>query len=442
MKKTLLLFSSILLGVVPVSGQLQQSFFMDYSPISTTYNPALKPTWKHYFGFPVSDLSFGVNTTGINFGDLIFKEGGEYQSIFDDNISDARKNQFLDAIEEKMLLGADVRFVPFSYGFSKGKNAFSISFAQRMDMQMDMPRELFRVMLFGSDAVEGGADVGGLGIEFSTFSEISIGYRRQITEHFALAVRPKLFSGIGYMKITGKQLVMTPEPDQHLQLNLDGRVAGAMKLTIEDGKYKDVEFDADGFGENWGFGADIAASFQWNRLTLGAGVQDLGTISWSKNAQEVTGEGDIDVDPEGDVSFEESLEESLLLTSTPKKFSTTLNATPFATARYSLTEVISAGALLYGTKIGNEYKPFLTLGANLQPTRWLESAVTYSVRQDSYSNLGVALAFRLAMLQLYIGSDNIMSVLDPEKANYVQIRTGISMVFGQGRTLKENRIKK
>ncbi|MGE4569271.1 MAG: DUF5723 family protein [Bacteroidales bacterium] len=442
MKKTLLLFSSILLGVLPVSGQLQQSFFMDYSPISTTYNPALKPTWKFYFGFPVNDLSFGVNTTGINFGDLVFKEGGEYQSIFDEDISDARKEQFLNSIEEKMLLGADIRFVPFSFGVSNGKNAFSFSFAQRVDMQMDMPRELFRVMLFGSDAVEGGVDVGGLGIEFSTFSEISIGYRRQITEHFAIAVRPKIFSGTGYMKITGNELVMTPEPDQRLRLNLDGRVAGAMKLTIADGKYEDLEFDSEGFGKNWGFGADIAASYQWNRLTVGAGVQDLGTISWSTNAQRVTGEGDIDVDPDGDVSFEESLEESLELTATPQKFSTTLNATPFATARYSLTEAISAGALLYGTKIGNEYKPFLTLGANLQPTRWLESAVTYSMRQDSYSNLGVALAFRLAMMQIYIGSDNIMSVLDSEKANYFQIRTGVSMVFGQGRALKESRIKK
>ncbi len=442
MKKSLLLFSFFLLGALPVFGQLQQSFFMDYSPISTTYNPALKPTWKFYIGFPVNDLSIGVNTTGINFGDLVFKENGEYSSIFDENISDARKEQFLNSLEDKMLLGSDIRFVPFSIGVSNGKNAFSFSFAQRINMQMDMPRELFRVMLFGSDAVEGGVDVGGLGVEFLTFSEISIGYRRQITEHFALAVRPKLFSGSGYMKITGKELVMTPEPDQRLRLNVEGRMAGAMKLTIADGKYQDLEFDSQSFGKNWGFGADIAGTYQWNRLTVGAGVQDLGFISWSANAQKVTGEGDIDVDPDGDVSFEESLEESLELISTPEKFRTTLNATPFASARYSLTEAVSAGALVYGTKIGDKYEPFVTLGANLQPTRWLESAVTYSLRKDSYSNLGVALAFRIAMLQLYIGSDNIMSLINSEKANYFQVRTGLSLVFGQGRALKESRIKK
>ena len=235
---------------------------------------------------------------------------------------------------------------------------------------------------------------------------------------------------------------MTPEPDQRLRLNVEGRMAGAMKLTIADGKYQDLEFDSQSFGKNWGFGADIAGTYQWNRLTVGAGVQDLGFISWSANAQKVTGEGDIDVDPDGDVSFEESLEESLELISTPEKFRTTLNATPFASARYSLTEAVSAGALVYGTKIGDKYEPFVTLGANLQPTRWLESAVTYSLRKDSYSNLGVALAFRIAMLQLYIGSDNIMSLINSEKANYFQVRTGLSLVFGQGRALKESRIKK
>jgi hypothetical protein len=437
MKKLIFIFSWVLLGSFSVNAQIQQAFFMDNTPVSRTYNIAMKPAWGFYIGLPVSDINFGVNTTGANFGDLFFKENGDYTSIFDDNISDARKQQFLNDISNDVQMGTDIRFTPFSLGFGNGKNTFGLSFSQRIDLQMNMPKELFEIILFGTDEVAGGTDLSGTSLSINTFSEMAFTYRRQITESLAIAIRPKLLSGTGYIQFTGNQLVMTPEPDPRLSVNITGESAGAMKLLMEDGKYKEVEFDSEGLGSNLGFGLDLAASYERGKLRLGAGINDIGFIKWSKNAQEFTGDGEIEVDPEGDGGFEGSLEESLNMTSTPAEFTTSLNAVPFMTARYDLTGKISAGALLYGNKIGDKFKPFFTLGANFQPTRWLESSVTYTMREKSFSNLGVALSARLGVIQLYLASDNLLSVISQENANYFNARFGLNFVMGQGRTLRQ-----
>ena len=148
--KNLILFLGLqFLAVFAVKAQMQQSFFMDNTPVSQTYQIAMKPTWKFYIGIPLHDLNFGVHTTGANFGDLFFKESGSFTTIFDNNLSESRKLKFLNDIQSHVLMGTDIRITPFSMGWTRGRNSFSLGISQRLDVQMDMPRELFRVILPG-----------------------------------------------------------------------------------------------------------------------------------------------------------------------------------------------------------------------------------------------------------------------------------------------------
>ena len=164
-------------------------------------------------------------------------------------------------------------------------------------------------------------------------------------------------------------------------------------------------------------------------------MNDIGYLKWKENAQELTGTGDLDFNDDQSVS--DAMDESLYLTTTPKTFRTTLTAVPYVSARYQLTKAISGGALLYGNKIGDQYKPFLTLGVNLTPVRFLETAFTYTIREKSFTNLGVAFSGRIGPIQLYVATDNILSVIDHEKANAFNVRTGLNFLFGQRRALKK-----
>ena len=266
MKKLFLLFSLALLASGPSLAQMQQAFFMDNTPVSRTYNVVMKPTWGVYIGLPMSDLNLGVNTTGANFGDIFFKEDGDYVTIFDDNLSDARKQKFLDDIDDDVLLGTDLRYTPFSLGITAGKSSFGFSISQRLDIQSNMPREFFEAVLMGTDVIADGTDMSGLSLSLNTFTEIGLSFRRQITDNLAVAIRPKVLSGTGYLKVNGNELVID---NDRLSVDMTGQIAGAMKLTInEDGTYEDVEFDDQSFGKNLGFGVDLGVSYKIKKLDL------------------------------------------------------------------------------------------------------------------------------------------------------------------------------
>ncbi len=179
---------------------------------------------------------------------------------------------------------------------------------------------------------------------------------------------------------------------------------------------------------------DLGASYKIDKLDLTVGVNDLGYIKWKENAQALTGTGDLYIDDDEDIS--DAMDEDLYLTSTPKSFRTSLTAVPYVSARYQLTKAISGGALLYGNKIVDKYKPFLTLGVNLTPARFLEAAITYTMREKSFTNLGAALSGRFGPIQIYLATDNILSAIDHEKANAFNVRTGLNFLFGQRRALK------
>jgi len=284
----------------------------------------------------------------------------------------------------------------------------------------------------GTDAVADGTDMSGMSLAINTFTEIGILYRRQINDHLAVAIRPKILSGTGYVEINGNELVID---DEKLAVDITGQIAGAMKLTIGgDGKYEDIEFDDQSFGKNIGFGVDLGASYSLNKLDLTIGVNDIGYLKWKENAAALTGTGDLDIDEDEDVG--DAMEEALYLTSTPKSFRTSLTAVPYLSARYQLSKAVSGGALLYANKIGDSYKPFLTLGVNLSPVRFLETAFTYTLREKSYTNLGIALAARLGVIQLYVATNNILSAIDHEQANAFNVRTGLNFLFGQRKALK------
>lgn len=435
MKKIILLFSLFLLVSASSIAQMQQAFFMDNTPVSRTYNVAMKPTWGVYIGIPLSDLNLGVNTTGANYGDIYFKDGSDRKTIFDSDLSQTRKDKFLADIDDDVLLGTDLRITPFALGISIGKSSYGFSVSQRLDIQSNMPRDFFDAILNGTDAVDVGTNMSGLSMSMNTFTEIALSYRRQINDKVAVAIRPKVLSGTGYMEVIGNDLsIVQTGSGKRMVADITGKIAGAMKLTINDNKFDSIKFDDQSFGKNIGFGVDLGATYKLDKLDLTIGVNDLGYIRWKENAQELTGNGYLEV--ADNENFDDAMRSDLIMTAEDKTFKTNLNAIPYASARYQLTKAVSGGALLFANKIGDKYKPFLTLGANLTPTRFLEAAVTYTLRDQSYTNLGAAVSIRLGGLQIYLATDNLLSVINPEKANYFNVRTGLNFVFGQGRALK------
>jgi hypothetical protein len=94
-----------------------------------------------------------------------------------------------------------------------------------------MPRAFFEAVLMGTDEVADGTDMSGMSLAINTFTEIGILYRRQINDHLAVAIRPKILSGTGYVEINGNELVID---DEKLAVDITGQIAGAMKLTIGD----------------------------------------------------------------------------------------------------------------------------------------------------------------------------------------------------------------
>ena len=69
----------------------------------------------------------------------------------------------------------------------------------------------------------------------------------------------------------------------------------------------------------------------------------------------------------------------------------------------------------YMLNVNKDFLKFLTLGVN------------YSVRNQSYNQLGANILLKLGPVVWFMGSDNVISFLQPEGARYTNVRMGMTL---------------
>ncbi len=472
----------LLLAMIFANGSAQNSQVM-YNmnlPQNHMLNPALRPTNQLYIGLPLlSGTAININNNFFNFNDVFMKDPSS-DSIITILHPDYDIDEFIAKINNKNYLEPSGSIQLLGAGFTVGKGSYVfIDVNERFEGNLVVPGDLFKLALKGNEGFVGSKiDLSTLRGDFKYYHEAGVGFSKNFTNKLRIGVKGKVLFGIAALSIDNRDLGITVNDDFSHEINADLSVNVSAPLIVDkdsEGNIESIEFDDSGFDtssglidffsgtKNLGMGIDIGATYDiTDKFMVSAAVTDLGLIKWKKSVTNFNAEsrflfdgldmldvinGTKTIDEVGEEMLD-SLKNSFEVTDTYAPFTTWLPLGVTLGGTYNLTKSLSLGLLSYTKVIEGQLRETVTFSGNVNLSTAFSAAATYSISNNRYDNLGLGLAARAGVFQLYVLADRIpltwfkienSPVPLPSKWNTLNLRFGLNLVFGNKINQREDK---
>ena len=457
-----------------IGQQVNTLYFMNNVPERNAYNPAFQPVHNVYIDLPLMpNFRFDVGNSSLTFSDLVFSKkinGVDSTITFLHPEAQGKKDDFYNKLSKTTRLYGDLTFNLIGFGFRVKRNYFTVDVSQKVTSGFYMPRDFFRLALYGTGKGSGGYsdefDLSRLGVQASVYTEFGLGYSRKLNDKLTVGGKIKYLIGQANINTDIKDFKLTAGADRWA---ISG--AGTLNASLP---LVDIPFGADGMldlanlnpevnteslsdikeitelvlSSNTGFGVDLGATYNiLPRLQLSAALTDLGFIRWRSNLTNANmqvgfeTEG-IDYRPGDEVEDKldtllQKLEDAFVSTGTHNSYSTALSTRLNVGAEYSVVNNKIGFGLLSSTLYTNKsLYTDLTVAANLRPCNWFSTSFSYSLLNGRLSNLGFGAQLRVMPFNMYLAIDRIpltfasKSLPVPTQLKGVNLQAGLVWVIG------------
>lgn len=423
------------------------SYFMDNSTHKHLLNPALTPV-RGYFSIPVAG-AFDVNIkTNLSLNRFLFPANTESDGMLRTFLHPTvGSDEFLGGLSENNYLDLNQRASLFSLGFWAGRSFWTLDIAERINTNVNLPKELFSFLKNGMSTSNTVYDINDLGVNMSVLAEASLGTSFMLGKSLRIGGKAKFLGGAAKLKAGIDNMHMSLTTDAW-NINTTGlmEVYGAgiqMNKDAEDV----VLFEAPSYNfpgpQNAlaGMGYAFDLGFVWSPvkfLNISASVIDLGgNVKWNKNNIMVaksnsmvsyTGlEGialgttpDAGQDPMGDyitgitedlMNLSKFKDQGAASADVVEKLPMTINAGLELTM---LRNHMSLGVLYSRQMRETENWEEVTGSLNLRPFRWFNLTASYSQFHGNQESFGFALGFVPLLANVYVGIDYVPLHVTPQ----------------------------
>ena len=264
---------------------LRTSYFLESMPMRHRLNPALVSD-RGYISIPaIGNINVATQSNvGLTAFLYPLPDGG--LTTFMNPIVSAET--FLGRIKNRNAVQVDADVSLLSSAFYAWSGFNTIDIAVRSSSDIDLPGSLFRFMKLGMDAPEGSSyQMRDLMLQTDNYVEIGLGHAHPVNDRLTLGGKLKVLLGAGSARthIDRMNVVMNQNKwEVDAQGYFDLSAAGASFETKSDGEINKLDYRNPGVG-GWGLAIDLGMSYELveDHLTLSAGVNDLGFLSWFKN---------------------------------------------------------------------------------------------------------------------------------------------------------------
>ncbi len=423
---------------------------------SYNFNPAFLSSRSQFtFSiFPFAGTSLGYDNqqeiqrmmkellSGIN-------SENEYISLVKNMVNQPNYNQRLES-----------ELLSFTYAAKEGFFNFRISEVESFSASVKGPVSLFMIEPQVKSVVVG--QIQNVPALILHYREYSVGYSTPSNhQKLTLGIRAKLYYGKGAfssgisgsieelaesykleMHGTGKMSI----PEQRAQ-NDDGTITTSPGFTETSVKSYLLNSGNPGFGIDLGFRYKITPQWSFSMSML-----DLGKIEWKNNLNSKNFNGSYflkgsSVQPSlengvkmltktsDSISFTDNLSTIFKVVPDNSKFSTKLPATFYAGLNYQINPAIRINLTERYIKLKSMNHNSLSLTANFELTKKFTVNTGYAAIGNTYNNVPLALFFNQDFGQIYIGTDNLLSVLYPSSSEYSGYSFGMCFYLFRNRTL-------
>jgi hypothetical protein len=405
---------------------------------SNSLNPSVAIDCKWNIGFPVLGNISVATGLPISYSDL--SAGEEYLDA----------DKVLSALKNTNLISSNIGLNIFTIGYRTGDLYFQFTMDEKTTAKFSFSKDLIELMLRGNAQFIGKKIDANFALSLAHYREYGFNAAYNFGDDLWLGARAKLLFGrIGAHSTNNILSLYTGSKEEAyaLELNSDLLVNASFPGTIKtdaDGTVDGLnsDFDVTNFifnPVNTGGAIDIGMNKTFeNGLKVSASILNIGMINWSKNTHQfyqksktaysgktddITNWKDITETLKSSVDFKYAAGET---------FSQWLTPEIMAGVSYPVIEYMRAGATGYAG-ISSAGMPWaLTLTAFTDNTSHIFGALSYTVTQSSFVNVGAGLGVRLGAFNLHVMTDNVLSYLNFVSQRYATFQFGINFKFGCG----------
>lgn len=449
--------------------QINTLYFMKNIEERSEYNPAFQPINNVYWDLPITpNYRFEIGNNSVSFNKIIFNQkvnGIDSTITFLHPAAD--KGDFLKALKDNTRVYSQSTFNIIGFGFRVKKNYFTFNMSQKSSTGIYIPKDFFRLAMYGTDSVISKSfNLDKFGLNSTLYSEIALGYSRKINDKLTLGITLKYLmgqanvstdisklrvnAGIDQWQVEGKGTINSSVPFVNIPFTTSNKI-DMQNITTNSITGSDISNAF--FTSNYGLGVDLGATYKiLKNLELSAAITDLGFIRWRKNVTNATYDStynfngiyyqlEDDVDAKAD-SVGSAFEDAFTYKGSHNAYTTYLSSRLNLGAEYSVVhDKIGFGLLSSTLFINKSAYTDLTSSLNLRPYDWFSTSFSYSLLYGQFSTMGLGFQLKMLPFNMYFAMDQIPltytkaktnsgNVYIPSNLKYVNFQAGIVCSFG------------
>lgn len=446
-----------------VIAQPANEFFLQSLPQSSYLNPGMEHQETFHMNFPAFFMAGQTTVTGtlpgFTFSDI---------ATTVDTTTTISLPAMLPLLGDDNYLNLNFQKEFLTYGWIKGKNYWSFNIGLTFNADINFNKNFAEFLIDGpavdflpeSTVTPTGEPVSLDGSKYNvtSFMEYGIGFSRNVNEKLRLGGRLRLLSGaMNYSGSLDGVNITTATNLSTLTINSAIEAQSTSPLAFDEvvaagdttNEFNQAETQSNfisgltGF-KNAGIAFDFGGSYKINdQLTAFASIRDLGMISWGEGSKfankadaSFTFDGFTVVQLQDSAFFDnfgDSIVDILKLEETTESYTTYLPTRFFIGGEYSINPKFKANALYSGKIANGQLNNTIVAGIGWIPSKSFETRLSYTIKNNTYNNVGFAAILSMGAWQLYFITDNIIGLTAVDYANNVNVSFGSNLSFGRAK---------
>lgn len=443
------LLALLVFGVSVVNLIAQQNFTMYTMPYiqqRSQSNPALTPKADLHIGLPI------ISSTYLSFGNTGFKYSDLVRQDIDDSLYFDFDNMLMQ-LREHNYLSSSFSFDYLTIGKRIDDHHYiNFNATEKFLARFTYPKDFFEFAINGNAPTMGETLNFDFGLDVAHYREFGIGYSwSSEDDHFEWGVKLKYINGISNFE-TGKfDILLHTDPDDVYTLTTSGDIE-LNSCGIMDGASAYTTGYPMRLYKNHGAAIDLGFEYNFHeKWHVNGSVIDLGFIRWNDDVtnlnstvpgQEYQYNGidlnDFVKDDDNTTVYDgfdnilDTLGQVFSVDTTFNAYSTRLSTQYHLGVTYDLAYDVQFGAHAYMHTFNKDVFPGVSLYVDKEFGEWCTLALSYTVYNRSWNNVGVGARVNLGPVQYYVITDNILGPFMPQNTKYFTIRSGWNLTFGRG----------
>ena len=482
MKKLLYIILIFVFSQAVLAQQNNTMYFMQSLPQAKWLNPAIQNECKIHVGgalLPITGqvllpmhMNYGNNGFAIN--DFL-----QYNSGMDSLILPGYKgfdwDQLMGELQEVNYITQEFHINWLTVGYKYKDWYFGLDINDKVESRFSFNEDLMTFVKEGNGQsfLDETAHLGDLGVTATMYSEYALSASRKINDKLTVGLTAKML--FGKMNVWTENSIIDVHTNNNenypITVDADILVHSSQPFTEVTEMYYDYEGDSMVFetvdrdasfsdlyfnSSNFGLGFDVGATYKLNEeIELYASLTDMGYINWTDNVQSFSIDGsyywdgydfqpDLTEDEELITETNDSLKNHIIKIFEPHmqtgSYVSYLTPKAYIGGTYQFNEKIRTGILLRSSFFQSDWHPSMTLSGNFRLKPWLELTSTYSMINNTYTNIGLGFVAKAKWFQFFMMTDNVWGFMWPQATHNVNMRMGINLIFGCKKKTEETLI--